>query len=71
MSSRISRKTTKVTITIPEYLLKVVDEMADDIESFRSEVITDLLVYCFDHEEVLNEVFPVEEEEEESENEGA
>jgi metal-responsive CopG/Arc/MetJ family transcriptional regulator len=62
-------KPTKVTITLPRWLLEEIDQVVDEAETFRSEVIAMLCEYCFDHEEIIEELFPLEEEgEAETEN---
>jgi metal-responsive CopG/Arc/MetJ family transcriptional regulator len=66
---RKSMKGVKVTITLPTYLLQEVDGLAEEAETFRSDVITSILDYVFDNEEILDEIFPYEEEgESETEN---
>ena len=59
----------KVSITLPEDLLEDIDELAAEVETDRSDVIEVFMFYCFEHPEIVDEVFPFEEEEGESEEE--
>lgn len=73
MPKRLSGKRTQVTITLPAYLLHNIDELAEETELNRSDIMEMLLDYCFDHSEIIDEVFPYEEEGEsegEDEDEG-
>ena len=63
MSKRISLKRVKITITLPEYLRDAIDELVDIVQGSRSEVIESFADYCLKHEEIINELFPLEEEE--------
>lgn len=68
MSQRKSLKRTKVTITLPKYLLEALDELAVAVETSRSDVVESFVEYGLDHEDIVDELFPpVEEEEGESE----
>ena len=65
-------KPLKLGITLPAYLVEEIDKLAAEVETFRSEVIAMLVEYCFDHMEIIDELFPYEkgkEEEEEEEEE--
>jgi metal-responsive CopG/Arc/MetJ family transcriptional regulator len=65
-------KPLKLGITLPAYLVEQIDQLADEVETFRSEVISMLVEYCFDHAEIIDELFPLEEEsKEEQEEEGS
>lgn len=66
---RRSAKREKVTITLPAYLTDDVDELAGETDQTRSDVIEALLVYCFAHSDIIDEIFPYEEEESEEEGE--
>lgn len=69
MSWRI-RGYRRVTITMPSRILRRINSLADDVEISRSEVITDLCEYCLDRpEEVIDEIYPYEEYEEEEDDE--
>jgi hypothetical protein len=60
-------------ITLPAYLVEQIDQLADEVETFRSEIISMLVEYCFDHAEIIDELFPLEEGEDtekEGESEG-
>lgn len=48
----------KVTVTIPRWMLEAIEEVAEDIEGSRSDVVVALLDHCFQDEEILDEVFP-------------
>jgi len=54
-----------VSITMPSHLLKRIDDLAEEVQLSRSEVITHLCEYCLDDEEIINEIYPFEEGEEE------
>jgi len=72
MSRKRSMKPLKLGITLPAYLVEEIDKLAAEVETFRSEVIAMLVEYCFDHMEIIDELFPYEkgkEEEEEEEEE--
>lgn len=64
MPKRESIQRDKVTITLQRWVLEAVDSLADEIGGSRSDVISELLAYCFQKEEVVNEVFPYEDDEE-------
>lgn len=59
----------KVTVTIPRWILESIDEVAEDIEGSRSDVVSGLLAHCFQdegddsHDSILDTVFPYDEEE--------
>jgi len=65
MPKRISLKRMKVTITLPEYLLDAIDELVNMVGGSRSNVIEAFSDYCMKHEEIVDELFPYEEEAEE------
>jgi metal-responsive CopG/Arc/MetJ family transcriptional regulator len=70
MPKRLSGKRTQVTITLPAYLLDNIDELAKETELNRSDIMEMLLDYCFDHSEIIDEVFPYEEEDGEDKEDG-
>ena len=53
-----------VSITLPSHVLKRIDDLAEEVQLSRSEVITHLCEYCLDDEEIIDEIYPYEEEEE-------
>lgn len=55
----------RVSITMPARVLRRINNLAREVELSRSEVITDLCEYCLDDEEIINEIYPYEEEDEE------
>lgn len=61
----------KVTVTIPRWILHAVDDVAGDIEGSRSDVVTELLAHCFQEDDILDEVFPYEDDNTGSTDEGA
>lgn len=54
---------------MPSRVLHRIDKLAEETELSRSEVITDLCMYCLDDDEIINEIYPFEEEENEEEEE--
>lgn len=70
MPKRLSGKRTQVTITLPAYLLDNIDELAEETELNRSDIMEMLLDYCFDHSEIIDEVFPYEEEDGKDKDDG-
>jgi metal-responsive CopG/Arc/MetJ family transcriptional regulator len=70
MPKRLSGKRTQITITLPAYLLDNIDELAKETELNRSDIMEMLLDYCFDHSEIIDEVFPYEEEDGEDKEDG-
>lgn len=65
---RKSVKRTKVTITLRKHVLDAIDALADMVEASRSGVIDCFMDYCFKNEEIVNEVFPILDEEAEEED---
>jgi metal-responsive CopG/Arc/MetJ family transcriptional regulator len=55
----------RVSITLPTRVLRNIDDLADEVGLSRSEVIADLCEYCLDNKEIIDEIYPFEEEEEE------
>jgi len=60
--SRRLRGYRSVSITMPSRVLYKIDQLAEETELSRSEVITDLCMYCLDDDEIINEIYPYEEE---------
>jgi len=63
----------KYTITLPDEVVDALDELADEADCSRSEVVTDILSFVLlteQGQESLDALFPEEEEEEEEEGEG-
>lgn len=52
----------RISITMPARILRRINNLARDVELSRSEVITDLCTYCLDDEEIIDEIYPYEEE---------
>jgi len=50
---------------MPARILRRINRLAREVELSRSEVITDLCTYCLDDEEIIDEIYPYEEEDEE------
>jgi len=57
------------SISLPEDLISALDEIAEDSDCSRNEVIKEFLAYCVKDEEIVDEVFPPIEDEEEEETE--
>ena len=55
----------RISITMPTRVLRRINKLAREVELSRSEVITDLCKFCLDDEEVIDEIYPYEEEEDE------
>ena len=52
------RKRVEVTITLPKYLLKAIDGLAETVEKTRTAVIEAFAEYCLDHEDIIDQLFP-------------
>ena len=50
---------------MPARILHKIDELAEEVGLSRSEVISELCEYCLESDEIINEIYPFEEEEEE------
>ena len=59
---RRSAKREKVTITLPAYLIDDVDGLVEETDQTRSDVIEALLEYSFANSDIIDEIFPYEEE---------
>lgn len=55
----------RVSITMVSRILKKIDDLAEEVELSRSEVISDLCEYCLGDEKIIDELYPYEEENEE------
>jgi metal-responsive CopG/Arc/MetJ family transcriptional regulator len=55
-------KSQKVTITLPEYVVEDIDDLSEEVGITRSEVICDILRAVLKDKEILNEIFPFEDE---------
>jgi len=64
MVKRKKVRIVKVTVSLPDVLVDDLDQLADEVDTDRSDVIEGLLGYAFDH---LDEVFPESDEEEDQE----
>jgi len=51
----------RISITMPSRILKKIDDLAEEVDLSRSEVITDLCEYCLNNEELIDEIYPEEE----------
>ena len=51
----------RVSITMPSRIVRRIDKLADEVELSRSEVIADLCRYCLEDQEVIDEIYPYEE----------
>ena len=58
---RRSRKLVKVSVNLPQDLLEDIDDLVDEVETDRTDIILGLLEYGLDH---VDDVFEPEEEEE-------
>jgi metal-responsive CopG/Arc/MetJ family transcriptional regulator len=56
----------KIIVTLPDGLVDELDDLAEDVDASRSDVIEDLLNYALEH---IDEIYPIAEEEEEEEEE--
>jgi hypothetical protein len=66
---RRSRKLTKVSVNLPKSLLQELDDIAEEAETDRTDIIQGLLEYGLDN---IDDVFAAEDEEEgESEEEAS
>jgi metal-responsive CopG/Arc/MetJ family transcriptional regulator len=63
MSQHRFRGYKSISITMPSRVLKRLDDLADEVQLSRSEVITHLCEYCLDDDEIIDEIYPYEEEE--------
>jgi len=73
MLKRLRRHgTTKVLVSLEDKILSELDTLAGEVDASRSEVLNDLLDYMLltkEGEEIVNELYPEEEEGEEEEEE--
>jgi metal-responsive CopG/Arc/MetJ family transcriptional regulator len=58
----------RVSITMPTRVLRRINKLAREVELSRSEVITDLCEFCLDDDEVIDKIYPYEDEEEDEED---
>lgn len=58
-----------MSITMPSRILREIDKLAKEVELSRSEVITDLCRYCLGLEEIIDDIYPYEEEDENEDEE--
>jgi metal-responsive CopG/Arc/MetJ family transcriptional regulator len=65
---RRSEKRKQVTITLAAYLLDDIDDLAKETDLTRSDVIEALLDHCFENDDIIDEVFPYEEDKEDGED---
>lgn len=69
MPKRKSLKRMKVTITLRKHVLDAIDELAGMVETTRSDVLDSFADYCLKNEEIIDEIFPILEEEAEDKEE--
>lgn len=62
-------RTVRMSISLSEWIVEEIENLAEEVEASKSEVIEDILSYVLENEELLNEIFPYEEEVEEEEEE--
>lgn len=55
-------KTMRLSISLPEYIVDGVEQIAEEAETFRSSVIEIFLDYCLGKESIVDELFPPKEE---------
>jgi len=58
-----------LTIDLPKWMIEDIDDLANETELSRSEVIKMFLEYVLDDEDIINQVFPEKDEEYEDEDE--
>jgi len=71
MSKRFSRtkiKRVKATITLRKQVLDGIDALAEMADTTRSDVLDAFADYCLKNEEIVDELFPILEEEAEEED---
>ena len=53
----------KVTLTLPAEIVEQLDDFADEFDDYisRSELVTEILSYVMNDADLLDELFPVEE----------
>lgn len=62
---------TSVTIRLPEDLVAAIDDLAEEADTSRTEIMEEILSYVMAKEDLVDEIFPEEGEgEEEEEDEG-
>jgi len=66
MLRRKSRKLASVTVHLPAPVVEFLDDLAEEVDTSRTDVVEELLRYALQH---VDEIFPLEEESEEEEDE--
>lgn len=66
---RKSRKLVKISIRLPSDLVDNIDDVAEQLDTTRTDVIEHIVDAFFEDPEAIDEVFGVEEEEDEEEEE--
>ena len=59
----------KISITLPEDMVEELDKLSEEADTDRSDVIESFLEHCLGNEEIIETVFPLEEEGEPEEEE--
>jgi metal-responsive CopG/Arc/MetJ family transcriptional regulator len=52
----------RISITIPAWTLRKIDKLADEVALSRSEVIAELCKYCLNDPDIIDDIYPYEEE---------
>jgi metal-responsive CopG/Arc/MetJ family transcriptional regulator len=52
----------QISITMPARTLRRIDKLSDEVELSRSEVVAELCDYCLNDDDIIDEIFPYEEE---------
>ncbi len=52
----------KVLVTLPSKLVGELDALCDEVGTNRSKVISDICEYVLDDETIIDEIYPLEEE---------
>ena len=52
----------KVSISMPVWVQNEIDSLSEEMNTSRSDVISEILEYVIENEDVLNYIFPMEDE---------
>jgi len=63
----MSRAKARAGIAIPQFIMDYIDNLAEELDCFRSQVISDCVLYVSQHEDDFLSQFDLVEEEEEEE----
>lgn len=53
----------KVSVSMPLWVQNEINSLSDEMNTSRSDVISEILEYVIENEDVLNDIFPMEDEE--------